>query len=197
MAMARDGLLPSFFSDVNKSTQVPIKSTVVTGLFSGTLAFLMDVDQLSGMVCIPLRSPRNSLIYFPALDLRLTKFDLQVSVGTLLAFTMVSVSVLVLRYVPPDEVPLPSSFREAIDSVCLHYSSGTNGADIDDESTKTATITSDEGLPLLSRVPFGHPLLEKAAARINRKFLFVVVDISMIRTSICVKFWTCYEIRSI
>nr|GME08741.1 cationic amino acid transporter 2, vacuolar-like [Ipomoea batatas] len=139
MAMARDGLLPSFFSDVNKSTQVPIKSTLVTGLFSGTLAFLMDVDQLSGMV----------------------------SVGTLLAFTMVSVSVLVLRYVPPDEVPLPSSFREAIDSVCLHYSSGTNSADIDDESTKTATITSDEGLPLLSRVPFGHPLLEKAAAQIN------------------------------
>lgn len=57
MAMARDGLLPSFFSDVNQSTQVPIKSTVVTGLFSGTLAFLMDVDQLSGMVCLPIRSP--------------------------------------------------------------------------------------------------------------------------------------------
>lgn len=52
MAMARDGLLPSFFSDVSKRTQVPVKSTVVTGLLSGTLAFFMDVDQLAGMVCL-------------------------------------------------------------------------------------------------------------------------------------------------
>lgn len=51
MAMARDGLLPSFFSDVSKRTQVPVKSTVVTGLLAGTLAFFMDVDQLAGMVC--------------------------------------------------------------------------------------------------------------------------------------------------
>lgn len=50
MAMARDGLLPSFFSDVNKHTQVPVKSTLVTGLLSGALAFFMNVDQLAGMV---------------------------------------------------------------------------------------------------------------------------------------------------
>lgn len=53
MAMARDGLLPSFFSDVHKRTQVPVKGTVATGLLSGTLAFFMDVEQLSGMVCSP------------------------------------------------------------------------------------------------------------------------------------------------
>lgn len=51
MAMARDGLLPSFFSDVNKSTQVPIKSTVITGVIAATLAFFMDVAELAGMVC--------------------------------------------------------------------------------------------------------------------------------------------------
>lgn len=50
MAMARDGLLPSFFSDVNKRTQVPIKGTVVTGVTAAILAFFMDVSQLSGMV---------------------------------------------------------------------------------------------------------------------------------------------------
>lgn len=50
MAMARDGLLPSFFSDVNKSTQVPVKSTLATGFGAATLAFFMDVDQLAGMV---------------------------------------------------------------------------------------------------------------------------------------------------
>ena len=36
---------------------------------------------------------------------------MQVSVGTLLAFTIVAVSILILRYVPPDEVPLPSSLQ--------------------------------------------------------------------------------------
>lgn len=50
MAMARDGLLPSFFSEINGRTQVPVKSTVVTGVFAAALAFFMDVSQLAGMV---------------------------------------------------------------------------------------------------------------------------------------------------
>lgn len=50
MAMARDGLLPSFFSDINKHTKVPVKSTVVTGIAAAALAFLLDIDQLAGMV---------------------------------------------------------------------------------------------------------------------------------------------------
>ncbi|XP_062104694.1 cationic amino acid transporter 2, vacuolar-like [Humulus lupulus] len=85
MAMARDGLLPSFFSDVNERTQVPIKSIVVTGIGAAILAFFMDVSELAGMV----------------------------SVGTLVAFTMVAISVLILRYVPPDKVPLPPSLQES------------------------------------------------------------------------------------
>ncbi|CAI0384869.1 unnamed protein product [Linum tenue] len=88
MAMARDGLLPSFFSDIDKHTQVPVKSTIVIGILAAALAFFMDVSQLAGMV----------------------------SVGTLLAFTAVAVSVLILRYVPPDVVPLVSSFHGSIDA---------------------------------------------------------------------------------
>lgn len=38
---------------------------------------------------------------------------MQVSVGTLLAFTIVAISILILRYVPPDEVPLPPSMQES------------------------------------------------------------------------------------
>ncbi|KAG9150609.1 hypothetical protein Leryth_008077 [Lithospermum erythrorhizon] len=101
MAMARDGLLPSLFSDVNNRTQVPIKSTIVTGFLSGMLAFFMEVDQLAGMV----------------------------SVGTLLAFTIVAVSVLILRYVPPDVVPLPSSLQGAIDIITLRYSNESSSTD--------------------------------------------------------------------
>ncbi|KAG2587971.1 hypothetical protein PVAP13_5NG186300 [Panicum virgatum] len=43
-AMARDGLLPSFFSDVHKTTQVPVKSTIVTGICAASLAFFMDLS---------------------------------------------------------------------------------------------------------------------------------------------------------
>nr|GLL24437.1 cationic amino acid transporter 2, vacuolar-like [Ipomoea trifida] len=128
MAMARDGLLPSFFSDVNRRTQVPIKSTVVTGLLSGLLAFFMDVDQLAGMV----------------------------SVGTLLAFTMVAISLLILRYVPPNEVPTPSSSRDMIDSVTPCPDGG---------STKDLAAGTD--LTLSSGVAVEHPLLEKAADRFS------------------------------
>ncbi|KAK4485592.1 hypothetical protein RD792_008235 [Penstemon davidsonii] len=142
MAMARDGLLPSFFSDVNKSTQVPVKSTIVTGLLAGTLAFFMDVEQLSGMV----------------------------SVGTLLAFTMVAISVLILRYIPPDEVPLPSSLQEAIDSVSLRYNiSNSSPGDLEVENTKNDGITSEENAPLLltKGSPNEYPLLEKASGQCN------------------------------
>ncbi|XP_011624287.1 cationic amino acid transporter 2, vacuolar isoform X2 [Amborella trichopoda] len=45
----------------------------------------------------------------------------QVSVGTLLAFTVVAISILILRYVPPDEVPLPLSLQDSIDSVAFRY----------------------------------------------------------------------------
>ncbi|KAJ3673569.1 hypothetical protein LUZ60_005561 [Juncus effusus] len=75
MAMARDGLLPDYFKDLNKVTQVPVKSTVLTGIFAALLAFFMDVSQLAGMV----------------------------SVGTLLAFTTVAISILILRYIPPQD----------------------------------------------------------------------------------------------
>ncbi|KAK9671339.1 hypothetical protein RND81_12G023200 [Saponaria officinalis] len=127
MAMARDGLLPSFFSDVSKKTQVPVKSTIATGIVAALLAFFMDVSQLAGMV----------------------------SVGTLLAFTMVALSLLVIRYVPPDEVPLPSSLQESIHAVSLKYS----GVPKDFGSCK------DTKEPLLQKAQF--PVLLKQVAEGN------------------------------
>ncbi|XP_059280902.1 cationic amino acid transporter 4, vacuolar-like isoform X6 [Lycium ferocissimum] len=85
MAMARNGLLPSFFSDISKHTQVPVKGTIATGIFIAILAFFMDVSQLAGMV----------------------------SVGTLLSFTVVALSILILRYVPPDELPILLSDQQS------------------------------------------------------------------------------------
>ncbi|KAI7725788.1 hypothetical protein M8C21_013959, partial [Ambrosia artemisiifolia] len=93
MAMARDGLLPSFFSDINKRTHVPVKSTIATGIFIASLAFSMNVDQLAGMV----------------------------SVGTLLAFTAVAVSILILRYIPPDITIIQSPNTESTDLVSSEF----------------------------------------------------------------------------
>ncbi|KAK9078583.1 hypothetical protein SSX86_002640 [Deinandra increscens subsp. villosa] len=140
MAMARDGLLPSFFSDVNPRTQVPVKSTVLTGLIAATLAFSMDVEQLAGMV----------------------------SVGTLLAFTMVAISVLILRYVPPDEVPLPSSFQAAIDSVSLRYNNTVSTQETDVEVSKDQTGVygeNNELLPSKGEISAKYPLIAKVAAQ--------------------------------
>ncbi|XP_023543443.1 cationic amino acid transporter 2, vacuolar-like [Cucurbita pepo subsp. pepo] len=121
MAMARDGLLPSFFSDVSKNTQVPVKSTIASGVGAAILAFFMDVSELAGMV----------------------------SVGTLLAFTTVAVSVLILRYIPPNEVPLPLSLQEPFDPLSLPCQMSA-----DDTHEKSSEINSpkDSAKPLLDKV---------------------------------------------
>uniref|UniRef100_A0A1J3K7T1 Cationic amino acid transporter 2, vacuolar n=1 Tax=Noccaea caerulescens TaxID=107243 RepID=A0A1J3K7T1_NOCCA len=131
MAMARDGLLPSIFSDVNKRTQVPVKATLATGLCAATLAFFMDVSQLAGMV----------------------------SVGTLLAFTMVAISVLILRYVPPDELPLPSSLQERIDSVSFIYG--------ETKSSDHAGTSNSSKQPLIveNDASIHFPIIEKQEAQ--------------------------------
>lgn len=140
MAMARDGLLPPFFSDINKRTQVPVKSTIATGIGAAILSFFMDVSQLAGMV----------------------------SVGTLVAFTMVAISVLILRYVPPDEVPLPASLQDSIDSVSLPY--GSISQDISGGDPKASAGSSkDSSKPLLDSVDImvELPLIEKQLPLVN------------------------------
>ncbi|KAL2320516.1 hypothetical protein Fmac_029485 [Flemingia macrophylla] len=135
MAMARDGLLPPFFSEIHKGTQIPLKSTIVTGVFAATLAFFMDVSQLAGMV----------------------------SVGTLLAFTTVAVSVLIIRYVPPDEVPIPSSLLTSVGPLLRH-----SGADIEEDRP----ISHVDQLHDRSEALLGHPLIikEEAKDEQNEKF---------------------------
>ncbi|KAG5083173.1 hypothetical protein JHK82_053342 [Glycine max] len=132
MAMARDGLLPHFFSDIHKGTQIPLKSTIVTGVFAATLAFFMDVSQLAGMV----------------------------SVGTLLAFTTVAVSVLIIRYVPPDEVPIPSSLLTSVDPL-LRQSSGDIGEDGSVSPVDPASYCENSHLEAL----LGHPLIIKEVTK--------------------------------
>ncbi|KAH9728621.1 Cationic amino acid transporter 2 vacuolar [Citrus sinensis] len=141
MAMARDGLLPPFFSDVNKTTQVPVKSTIVTGIVAAALAFFMDVSALAGMV----------------------------SVGTLLAFTMVAISVLILRYVPPDEVPVPSTLQSSIDSVSSQFSQ--SSLSISGKSLVDDVGTLRETEPLLAKRggAVSYPLIKQVQDILNEE----------------------------
>ncbi|KAK8971526.1 Cationic amino acid transporter 2, vacuolar [Platanthera guangdongensis] len=130
MAMARDGWLPSFFSDVNERSQVPVKGTIITGVSAAILAFFMDVSQLSGMV----------------------------SVGTLLAFTIVAISILILRYIPPDEVPLPPSLHQSIEPLYFIFSGEENDKElpkhligVDDNETQSFGDVTSIDYPLLRK----------------------------------------------
>lgn len=71
-AMASDGLLFSFFGRVNTTTQIPLINLAISGFLSALLALLFDLEKLVEFM----------------------------SIGTLLAYTIVSASVLVLRYRP-------------------------------------------------------------------------------------------------
>jgi APA family basic amino acid/polyamine antiporter len=79
-SMARDGLLPSVFGKVHPKFQTPYISTIITGSVAAVIGGLFPIGLLGELV----------------------------SIGTLLAFLIVSAGVLVLRYRSPE---LPRPFR--------------------------------------------------------------------------------------
>jgi APA family basic amino acid/polyamine antiporter len=79
-AMARDGLLPSFAARVSGKHRVPYVTTLITGIFVATWSLIGDAGET---------------------------YDLT-NIGTLFAFVLVCIGVLVLRYTDPDR---PRPFR--------------------------------------------------------------------------------------
>src|ERR1700733_5326102 len=79
-AMGRDGLLPSRFAAVNARTMTPVNNTVIVAIVAAILSGFIPLDKLADMV----------------------------SIGTLTAFIIVSVGVIILRVREPD---LPRAFK--------------------------------------------------------------------------------------
>src|SRR5262249_24931494 len=73
-AMARDGLLPQWAARVHPKTKIPATTTIITGVFVAVWALVGDAAET---------------------------YDLT-NIGTLFAFMLVSIGVLVLRYTEPD-----------------------------------------------------------------------------------------------
>jgi len=80
LAMSRHGLLPPFFGKVHPRFRTPHIATLITGVTAAVVAGLLPVDLLGELV----------------------------SIGTLIAFIVVCIGVLVLRKTRPD---LPRPFR--------------------------------------------------------------------------------------
>lgn len=95
---------------------------------------------------------------------------MQVSVGTLLSFTIVSISILIIRYVPPDEVPLPSSLQVPTFVGSLECSDIVEEVD-GENSEKHVGTSRDEIQPLLrnGNLDVGHPLIIKQSIECRSK----------------------------
>jgi amino acid transporter len=79
-AMGRDGMIPSLFHRVNPRTLTPVPATIIVAIVVSLLAGVLPINFLAEMT----------------------------SIGTLVAFLVVSVGVMILRYTQPE---LPRGFK--------------------------------------------------------------------------------------
>ncbi|GFR07784.1 high affinity cationic amino acid transporter 1, partial [Trichonephila clavata] len=112
-AMANDGLIFKFLAKTHHVFKTPLIATYISGIFTALMAMLFDVKELAEMM----------------------------SIGTLLAYTLVAVCVLILRYrVDEEMLPLsPLNVNETFNSVTNEYDT----AETSSLDASTSTIGGD------------------------------------------------------
>lgn len=78
-AMGKDGLIFKVLARINTRTQTPVIATILSGVLSGLMAMIFNLQQLIDMM----------------------------SIGTLLAYTIVAICVCILRFEESVQVKLP------------------------------------------------------------------------------------------
>ncbi|XP_059048503.1 cationic amino acid transporter 4-like [Achroia grisella] len=111
-AMSVDGLLFGFLSDVNNKSQIPISNLIISGLSSALIALLFDL---------------NKLIEF-------------MSIGTLLAYTIVSAAVIILRYRPIPSVDDKSFGAPQLESPWDREDSSATGTPVTDGGSSSSEM---------------------------------------------------------
>ncbi|XP_023990791.1 cationic amino acid transporter 4 [Salvelinus sp. IW2-2015] len=109
-AMAEDGLFFAFFAKVNPVTKVPVNAILVFGLLMAVMALIFDLE---------------ALVQF-------------LSIGTLLAYTFVAASVIVLRFQPEKEKT--SSKANSTTSPNTNYN-----PELSPEASESQIIAQDSG----------------------------------------------------
>ncbi|XP_013145113.1 PREDICTED: cationic amino acid transporter 4 [Papilio polytes] len=112
-AMSVDGLLFGFLSDMsNNKSQIPICNLIISGFSSALIALLFDLEKLVEFM----------------------------SIGTLLAYTIVSAAVIILRYRPTPTIEDKSFCTPQLDSPCDREDSSATGTPGTDNGSSSSEM---------------------------------------------------------
>ena len=115
LAMSQDGLLFECFGRINKRTEVPVNATIYPGILTAFFALLFDLQELVEMM----------------------------SIGTLLAYSLVSLCVLILRYQPDDHIQHhPDTEFEAGEHTSDLEMQKANA--VEEDNTKESSVTTEK-----------------------------------------------------